>query len=48
MQLDLLGTFSKKEMGDGFALSMMERAMVFQELPIAAKSMGFKLKGTGW
>jgi hypothetical protein len=44
MPLNLLAEFSKQEIGDGFRLNMLEKAVFFKELSSAAKRMGFRLK----
>ncbi|KIJ25252.1 hypothetical protein M422DRAFT_273794 [Sphaerobolus stellatus SS14] len=44
MNLKLLATFSKEDLGIGYGLNMWEKAVIYTELPRAAKSMGFRLK----
>ncbi|KIJ46832.1 hypothetical protein M422DRAFT_45982 [Sphaerobolus stellatus SS14] len=43
MSISLLAAFSKEALGDGYNLNMWEKAVIFTELPKAAKSMGFRL-----
>ncbi|KIJ27878.1 hypothetical protein M422DRAFT_270885 [Sphaerobolus stellatus SS14] len=44
MSLKLLATFSKEDLGIGYGLNMWEKAVIYTELPKAAKSMCFRLK----
>ena len=43
MTLDLLGSFTRPEIIDGFKLNMMERAIIFTNLAKAGRNHGFKV-----